>query len=102
MRWWAGLLVLIAVAAAAPPASAHPVPFSYLDLHLNPVGAARLEGTLVIHAFDLAHELQVEPPERIIDASVLEMRLAAIQTMLGARFRISADGEVLTPAWTGW
>jgi hydrogenase/urease accessory protein HupE len=102
MRWWGGVLVLIAVVAAAPSASAHPVPFSYLDLHLNGPGAPRLEGTLVIHAFDLAHELQIDPPERIVDAPVLETRLAAIQTMLGARFGISADGEALTPAWTGW
>ncbi len=99
MRWSRSLLVLVALALAPPQASAHPVPFSYLDLHIE---GARLDGTLVVHVFDLAHDLRIEAPERILDEAVAATRVTAIETMLGARFRISADGETLTPVWTGW
>jgi hypothetical protein len=54
-------LALLAVAVAA---SAHPIPFSYLDLRLQPNA---VEGTLIIHNFDVAHELNVTPPERLLD-----------------------------------
>jgi hypothetical protein len=102
MRWLRGFLGLMVLAASAPPASAHPVPFTYLDLHLNGPGAPSLEGTLVVHVFDLAHDLQIDPPERIVEDTVLKSQLPAIQRMLEARFRLSADDEALTPAWTGW
>lgn len=101
MRWSRCLLVLMALAVAAP-AWAHPVPFSYLDLHLGGPGSPRLDGTLVVHAFDLAHDLQVDAPERILDAAAFQQRLPAIQSLLGSRFRIRADDETLTPVWTGW
>lgn len=102
MCWSRCLLILIALAVAAPRALAHPVPFSYLDLHLAGPGSPRLDGTLVIHTFDLAHDLQIEAPERILDPAALQLRLPAIQALLAARFRVSADDETLTPAWTGW
>src|SRR5258708_5024613 len=98
MRWPRSLLVLVALAAAAP-AVAHPVPFSYLDVRID---GARLDGTLVVHIFDLAHDLRIDAPERLLDAAVASTQAAAIETMLGARFRISADSETLTPVWTGW
>jgi gamma-glutamyltranspeptidase len=40
------------------------VPFSYLDLR---VGTDSIEGTLVVHIFDIAHELNTDPPEQILD-----------------------------------
>jgi hydrogenase/urease accessory protein HupE len=98
MRWWRSLLVLVAL-AWAPPALAHPVPFSYLDVRID---GARLDGTLVVHVFDLAHDLRIDAPERILDPAVASTQVAAIETMLGARFGISADGQTLTPVWTGW
>ena len=99
MRWSLPLLVLFALALAAAPAVAHPVPFSYLDVRLE---TGRLDGTLVIHVFDLAHDLLIDPPDRILDAAVARTRLPAIEAMLRARFQISADDETLTPDWTGW
>jgi hydrogenase/urease accessory protein HupE len=99
MRWSRSLLVLVALAWAALPAVAHPVPFSYLDVRID---GARLDGTLVVHIFDLAHDLRIDPPERILNAAAASTQAAGIETMLGARFRISADGETLTPVWTGW
>src|SRR5581483_3607163 len=46
-------------------ARAHPVPFSYLDLRIQPDA---IDGSLVVHMFDAAHDLQVDPPERLLDA----------------------------------
>lgn len=102
MRWSRSLLVLMALVGAAPAAGAHPVPFSYLDLRLDGAGAPRLDGTLVVHVFDLAHDLQIDAPEQLLDAAIAGTRLPAIETMLRARFRLLADGVTLTPEWTGW
>ncbi len=55
------LAVLLGVAL---PAAAHPVPFSYLDVQIEP-DAINL--TLVVHVFDAAHELGVNPPELLLD-----------------------------------
>ena len=49
-------LIAIALLLCAAPASAHPAPFSYLDLHLNANGVS---GTLVVHDLDAAHDLGV-------------------------------------------
>ena len=102
MCWFRSLLVLVALGAAAAPAEAHPVPFSYLDLHIDGPDGARLDGTLVLHVFDLAHDLQIDAPDRLLDPTLVRARFPAIETMLGARFRLSADGRTLTPSWTGW
>jgi hydrogenase/urease accessory protein HupE len=99
MRWWRSLFVLAALGLAAPQAAAHPVPFSYLDVHLE---ESRLDGALVVHVFDLAHDLQIDPPERVLDAAVVRARLETIETLLQRRLAITADGETLTPVWGGW
>ena len=57
---------------AASPASAHPVPFSYLDVRIEPHA---IDVTLVAHVFDLAH-----------DRGNLE---------------IAADGRTLAATWSG-
>jgi hydrogenase/urease accessory protein HupE len=93
------LLVLAAWLLAASPAAAHPVPFSYLDIH---VGAARLDGVLVVHVFDLAHDLGVAAPDQLLDPLVTGPRITAIERMLEARLRITVDEAIVPPAWTGW
>ena len=89
---WICLLVL----AAAQTASAHPVPFSFLDLYLtsNGIGAS-----LVAHDFDLAHDLGITQPERFHDPVFLRERRASIQALLDARLQILADGKLLRPKW---
>jgi hydrogenase/urease accessory protein HupE len=93
------LPVVASLMLAASPAAAHPVPFSYLDVHLD---GARLDGALVVHVFDLAHDLHVDVPEQLLDPAVARSRVASIEAMLGARLQIIVDEEVLAPAWTGW
>ena len=40
--------------------SAHPAPFSYLDIVFRDGG---IRGTLVVHVIDVAHELGVQPAD---------------------------------------
>src|SRR5687768_14175352 len=62
------LLAILAWAAGARPAAAHPAPFSYLDLVFRNGG---IDGTLVIHTIDAAHELSLAPPDTLLDPAVL-------------------------------
>jgi hydrogenase/urease accessory protein HupE len=57
---------------AASPASAHPVPFSYLDVRVE---QGAIDVTLVAHVFDLAHDL--------------------------GNLEIAADGRTLAATWSG-
>jgi len=74
MKWlWCGLA--IASLAVASPASAHPVPFSYLDIRITPGAPGGIDATLVAHVADLAHEI--------------------------GTLEIAADGRALQGAWSG-
>ena len=66
----AALLLLL-----ARPVLAHPAPFSYIDLRLQP---AAIEGTVVAHIFDLGHDLNIDPAERLLDPAVAAQQSAAI------------------------
>ena len=90
-----GLLALCALAVAVP-AFAHPVPFSYLDLQLQPDA---IDVSLVAHIFDLAHDLQIAPPERLLDPAFVIEREKAMQQMLAPRLVLAADSRLLTPEW---
>ena len=89
-----GLLILIL--AAARPAFAHPVPFSYLDIQLQP---ASVDVSLVAHIYDLGHDMKIAPIEQLLDPALVKQRETALQAMLSPRLELSADGRVLTPEW---
>jgi hydrogenase/urease accessory protein HupE len=89
-------MVCLLVVAAVQPASAHPVPFSFLDFYLKPSG---VEATLIIHDFDLAHDLGISPPERLADPSFLAERAPSIRALLTDRLQITADDKPLRPEW---
>jgi hydrogenase/urease accessory protein HupE len=91
------ILVLLAAVLVPRAVLAHPVPFSYLDLRLQPDA---IEGTLVAHMFDLAHDLSIEPADRLLDPSVAVQRSALIASLLAGRLTVSADGRALTPQWS--
>lgn len=86
------LLCLTCIGWASVQAEAHPVPFSYIDV--RPQGNA-IELTIVVHTFDLANDLKIQPPERLLERETLQLQGSAITALLGARVRLSADGEVL-------
>jgi hydrogenase/urease accessory protein HupE len=83
-------LVFLILACLVSSAHAHPTPFSYLDLRIN---GGEVEGTLVAHIVDLAHDLNVTPPESLLERSVAESRKDEIQELLRSRLTLAADGQ---------
>lgn len=92
-RW---LLAIVCILAFALASDAHAVPFSYIDLQLQ---RESIDLSLTIHIFDLAHDLQITPMERLLDAAVLKEQAAAIQRLLGPRLALEADGRAIMPEW---
>ena len=79
-------------------ADAHPVPFSYIDVRVLP---AAIELTVVAHTFDLANDLKVQPPERLLEGDTLNAQGRAIARLLDERLTIAVDGGALAhPAWS--
>ena len=76
--------------------SAHPAPFSYLDVVFRNGG---IEGTLVIHVIDVAHELGMKP-EELMNADVVRQHQQRIGDLLRSRILLQSDRRLL-PAWTG-
>jgi len=87
----------VGVLAFAAPARAHPIPFSYLDLRIE---RSAIEGTLVVHIFDAAHDLDIEPIERLLDPSVARQQAANLIALLSARLVVATDGRALAGDWS--
>jgi hypothetical protein len=88
-----GLAIVIGCASAA---WAHPAPFSYLDVVFKDGG---IEGTLVVHVIDVAHELGV-PPEKVMEAGFAEAQQKRIEEILAARLYLQGDRR-LSFEWQG-
>jgi hydrogenase/urease accessory protein HupE len=88
--------VVVLILAAAAPASAHPAPFSYLDVVFRD---GRIDGTLVIHIIDAAHELGIAPPERLLDNAVAERERQRLADILTPRLQLETDRRLI-PQWT--
>lgn len=73
---------------------AHPIPFSYLDVRLN---ASQIDGTLVAHIVDLAHDLNVDPAESLLDARIAESKKSEIAELIRTRLTLIADGQRIEP-----
>src|ERR1700674_4887110 len=97
MKRLGGAVLAVGLIALANPAAAHPVPFSYLDVQLQP---SALDVSLVVHIFDLAHDLQIAPGERLLEPSVVGERDSAIRSLVTPRLALDADGRRLTPEWS--
>ena len=91
MRWAACLLL----ALWAGNAEAHPAPFSYLDLHLGPEG---VQGNLVLHVVDVAHDLGVEA-ERLLEPDVAARERSRIVDLVASRLSLRADEREVSPEW---
>jgi hydrogenase/urease accessory protein HupE len=90
------LLVIAGCLLFSARVDAHPVPFSFLDLRLE---GEIVDGTLVVHVFDVAHELNVDVPERLLDPAYLRARAGAIVALMAARLQLSADGQIARAEW---
>jgi hypothetical protein len=84
------LLILLLAAAIPRIAAAHPAPFSFLDLIIRDNG---IDGILVLHVVDIAHDLGVEPAERLMEADVLAQQRDRIIALLTPRLLLRAGGE---------
>jgi hydrogenase/urease accessory protein HupE len=95
----AAALPLVLLLLVARPAAAHPVPFSYVDLKL---GSTDIDGTVVVHIFDAAHDLGIDPPERLLEPEVAARQAAALERLLTPRMHVELDGVAMPPEWTGF
>ncbi len=93
MMWMLGA----ACVGGSAPASAHPIPFSYLDVRLQ---SNALELTVVAHVFDIAHDLGVQPPEQLLEPERLQARVDDVIGLLRARLQITVNGQIVTGAWS--
>ncbi len=92
LRWLAFLVALV----VASPAVGHPAPFSYLDVNLHD---GRIDGTLVVHVTDVAHDLAVSPADQLLDRTVLWSRQREITARLGRGLTLRAE-RPLKLEWT--
>src|SRR5690242_13365732 len=86
------LLLILALLLLAAPASAHPVPFSYIDVKVN---AARADVVVVAHMNDIAHDLNIDPPEKLLEPDFLRQHSADVARLLSSRFHLRADAQEL-------
>jgi hydrogenase/urease accessory protein HupE len=88
-------LFLLLVCARA--AGAHPAPFSFLDLILR---ADRIDGLLVLHVVDIAHELGLQPADRLLEPSVLARERDRVVSLMASRLTLRTD-RALQMEWLG-
>src|SRR5262245_39566202 len=89
--------IVICLITLALPAAAHPVPFSYLDLRLRPTA---LDVSLIVHIFDVGHDINIAPPERLLESNVVAGTADAIRSLVAARVELLADDQLLAAAWS--
>jgi hypothetical protein len=92
----AHVFLLAALLLCASPASAHPAPFSYLDLHLDSSG---LSGTLVVHDLDAAHDLGVANADTLLDPAIAARYRDALLALLTPRLLLTLDGVPAAVTW---
>ena len=74
--------------------SAHPAPFSYLDIVFRD---GNIRGTLVIHVIDAAHELGIQPAD-LMNPEVVRQRSQQLGEMLRPRILLRSSHR-LEPEW---
>jgi hydrogenase/urease accessory protein HupE len=80
-------------------ADAHSAPFSYLDLKIVSTG---IEGTLVVHDFDAAHDLGIADPNRLHDATFAAGYRDILTRLIASRLAILIDGGEPALEWTSF
>ena len=90
------ILAVIAIAAAlTTPLFAHPAPFSYLDIVFRNGG---IEGSLVVHVIDVAHDLGAEPAA-LLNPENVKRQSQQIGDLLRPRLTLRSN-RPLSPVWT--
>ena len=89
-------LILFTLAGAR--LAAHPAPFSYMDVRLSPAAVA---GTLVLHDFDVAHELGLSTPDSLLNDATLAPLAPRVRELALARVAMTIDGREVRWEITG-
>ena len=89
-------LCVLAILLHASGAAAHPAPFSYLDLRLDPGGVT---GTLVVHDLDAAHDLGITEAGTLMEPAVAAKYRDALVALLSPRVSLQVDGQPVAIAW---
>ena len=94
MSWWLRpvLMCLGALTVFSSQPVAHPAPFSFVDLRIE---GTQVELEVVVHAFDVAYELGVQPPNRVLEPGGLGSRAARLAALLDERLEVRVDGQRL-------
>src|SRR5215216_305216 len=89
------VLVALAFLMSGVGLSAHPAPFSYLDIVFRDGG---IDGTLVVHVIDVAHDLNIQPVDRLLDEDTVRREGERIGNLLQPRIQIRSNRR-LTLRW---
>ncbi len=89
---------MAAVLLSAVPASAHPTPFSYVDIRVH---GGHVTLTLSAHIVDAAHELDVQAPESLLTVPLPQPAATAFARTLLSRLRLQIDGTSVSCAVPG-
>ena len=90
-------VVLLLLAVAIPGvATAHPAPFSFLDLIIRDQA---IDGILVLHVVDIAHDLGIEPAERLMETDTVARERDRMIALLTPRMTIRAGGRDVPIEW---
>jgi len=88
-------IALLLFLAAAKPAAAHPVPFSYVDVR---VASGEIDLTVVAHMYDVAHDLRIDPPDRLLDASFVAQHADQLIALIRDRLQLVVGNSALANA----
>jgi hypothetical protein len=92
------LIAVVSLLVTAP-AAAHPAPFSYLDVRLDDSG---VNGSVIVHDLDVAHDVGVDPPERLLDLAFAQQYRDILTRLIDSRLMLRLDGQPAVLAWTGF
>ena len=84
--------VIAACLLCATRAAAHPAPFSYLDIAFR---NGAIEGSLTVHVIDIAHDLNVTPPEGVLDPAFLQRERQRILDLITPRMSLKTDRPLM-------
>ena len=88
-------IALLLFLAAAKPAAAHPVPFSYVDVR---IASGEIDLTVVAHMYDVAHELNIDPANQLLDAAFVAQHAGQLIALVRDRLQLAACNSVLANA----
>jgi hypothetical protein len=88
-------IALVLFFAAAKPTAAHPVPFSYVDVR---IASGEIDLTVVAHMYDVAHDLRIDPSDRLLDASFVAQHADQLIALVRDRLQLAAGSSIFADA----